>query len=111
MRRASQDGNAARLSVVNTLDRAVQVEISFLDADGKVMILCDNIVSAGKSFSEDLQHTGDAVRLELRGVVREAANRKESEAIILSLQVFDDETGKTTLVIGGDGWQGPITQE
>jgi hypothetical protein len=102
-------GQTARLSVVNTLDKDVQVELSFLDDGGKVLILRDGIVSAGKSFSENFQHPGGANRLEFRGVVREAAARRDSEAIIICLQVFDNETGKTTLMIGGDGWTGPIT--
>lgn len=99
-------GQTARIGVVNTGSKDVQVTLSILDDGGKVMILCDSVVSAGQSHFDDFQHPGGANRLELRGVVvvREAANRKEAEAVIPSLQVFEDATGKTTMMIGRDGF-------
>ena len=99
-------GQTARIGVVNTGSEDVQVRLSLVDEGGKVQFLCDQVVAAGTAHFDDFQHPGGANRLELRGVVvvREAANRKEAERVMPSLQVFDTKTGKTTMMVGRDGF-------
>ena len=95
-------GQTARMSVVNWGDQPVKVELVLLDADGKADIVCNGIVAPGKSLSDDFPWPccGDGrveVRSELRLVA--AQERKPFDQLVATLEIFDDQTGKTTALL------------
>lgn len=94
-------GETARIGVVNTGSEDVQVTLSILDDNGKVQILCTSVPSTSQAAFCDFQHPGGANRIELRGVVvvREAAARKEAKEVIVTFQIYDDKTGRTSLIL------------
>jgi hypothetical protein len=96
------EGQTARMSVVNWGDQPVKVELVLLDADGKADIVCNGIVAPGKSLSDDFSWPccggGPVkVRSELRLV--DPQERKPFDQLVATLEIFDDQTGKTTALL------------
>jgi hypothetical protein len=91
-------GQTARLSVWNGGDKAVQVQLRFIDGDGKVLFLSDSLVPPGQSFSDKFTNPGGD-RLELRGEIR-VDTQQGSDVLTPSLQVIDDLSGWDQVVLG-----------
>jgi hypothetical protein len=101
-------GQTARLSVWNAGDKDVALRLLFIDGDSKILILCTSIVHPGQSFSDDFQWPCCA-RVELHGEIR-VDNKQELDSLTPSLQVIDDQTGKTVVAFGANDFVrfGPI---
>lgn len=95
------EGQTARMSVVNWGDQPVKVELVLLDADGKADIVCNGIVAPGKSLSDDFSWPCCGWRVEVRGELRlvDPQERKAFDQLVATLEIFDDQTGKTTALL------------
>ena len=102
-------GQTARLSVWNGGDKAIQLRLLYIDGNGKVQFLCDGIVPSGQSFSDDFHWPCCGGRVELHGEIR-VDSKQDLDSLAPSLQVIDDQTGKTTVAYGADDFVrfGPI---
>ena len=95
----------ARLNVVNLGDRenqSAQVELLFLDSTGAILASSTQTIMPGRAVSFDfafraLGTTGG--RLQLRSVVRGAAPFKTIRNLKMSVEVFDEDTGKTAVFV------------
>ena len=104
-------GQTARLAVWNKGQEPILVELRFVDEQGKVLIQCNDIVEAGKSMTEDWpccggvepDQSGGPHRVELQAQFRTNASR-EIGLLVPTLQVIDDATGKTSWMIGQEGF-------
>jgi len=92
-------GQTARLSVWNGGDKDVALRLLFIDGGGKVLIQCNDVVPSGNSFSEDFQWPCCGGRVELHGEIR-VDDKQDLDVLVPSLQVTDDQTGKTTVAYG-----------
>jgi hypothetical protein len=98
-------GQVARINVVHvgTRDqRAIQVEMLFLDATGAVVGRGVQTVSPGQAAFFDLPFDGgrDEDRIELRALVNAIPPPEPDKNLRISLEVFDADTGKTVVLIG-----------
>ena len=95
-------GQYVKVSVVNQDNKAIPVKFVLVDKDGKVLILCDDIVQSGKASSETFQHPGGGPhRIEFYAQIR-TANDRDLKFLIPSVQIIDTETDRTEHIIGGD---------
>ena len=101
-------GQTARLSVWNGGDKDVALRLLFIDGDGKILILCTNIVHPGQSFSDDF-HWPCCARVDLHGEIR-VDDKQDLEGLAPSLEVIDDQTEKTVVTYGANDFVrfGPI---
>jgi len=95
-------GQTARMSVVNWGDQPVKVEMLLLDENGKADIVRDGIVAPGQSLADEFSWPCCGVeRVEVRSIVRpvDPQGRKAFDQLIGTLEIFDNETGKTTALL------------
>jgi hypothetical protein len=98
-------GQTARLVVYNKGDKDELVRLQFIDANGQVLILCDSIVKSGKALGENFTHPGGANRVELRAeVIGDGTSNRSIGLLVPTVQVLENETGKTTLFNDSSGF-------
>jgi len=95
-------GQTARVNILNTGDRAFIIDGGkFLDSDGNVIAEFRGTIDPGKTMSFDLN--GDTVprtenRIEIHFVIE--GPEPHLRNVRLSLEVFNNADGKTTVFIG-----------
>jgi hypothetical protein len=95
-------GQTARVNILNTGNRAIIIEGGkFLDSDGNVIAEFRGTIDPGKTMSFDLD--GDTVprtenRIEIHVVIEGPVPHLRD--LLLSLEVFNNADGKTTVFIG-----------
>ena len=98
-------GQTARVNILNTGDRAIIIDGGkFLDSDGNVIAEFRGTIDPGKTMSFDLN--GDTVprtenRIEIHFVIEGPVPHLRD--LRLSLEVFINADGKTTVFIGDPG--------
>jgi hypothetical protein len=85
-----------RIAAVNKSDHDIPVELALIDAEGKVLIQCDAIVSSGKGFADVLDTTGQQLPIDLYPRYR-TDKKRDLEDLALTIQVIDNETGNTEI--------------
>ena len=100
-------GQTARLNVLNpgALAPAIGVvcaaQLSFLNAQGTVLKTTSVIVPPGESMSFNLDRDVDLIVSDLRVQVRAViAYTSNTCALLPTLEVFNDDTGRTLFVVG-----------
>lgn len=97
-------GQTARLNVVNVGDPnlgSCEVQMIFYDNEGKQLALDTQRIDPGIATFLDLSYNdvgNPNIRVQIRSWVRVLIG--DPSICLSSLEVFDDETGKTTLFIG-----------
>ena len=96
-------GQTARVNILNTGDRAFIIDGGkFLDSDGNVIAEFRGTIDPGKTMSFDLN--GDTVpRTENRIEIHVVIAGPEPHLTVISLEVFNNADGKTTVFIGDPG--------
>ena len=95
-------GQTARVNILNTGDRAFIIDGGkFLDSDGNVIAEFRGTIDPGKTMSFDLN--GDTVprtenRIEIHFVIEGPV--PHLKGALISLEVFNNADGKTTVFIG-----------
>jgi hypothetical protein len=98
------EGQTARLNVVNIGDPnqgSCQVQLIFYDNAGKQLALDSQKIDPGIATFLDLSYNdigNPNIRVQIRSWVRVLIG--DPSICLSSLEVFDDETGKTTLFVG-----------
>ena len=93
-------GQTARVTAANTGTRAIIVDWTVLDSNGAVLgQLVRQVIEPGKMMSFDLN--ADAIvregeRIQIRVVISVDSSR----GLLASTEVFENDTGKTTVFIG-----------
>ena len=96
-------GQTARVTAANTRTRAIIVDWTVLDSNGAVLgQLVRQVIEPGKMMSFDLN--ADAIlregdRIQIRVVISGDTLR----GLLTSTEVFENDTGKTTVFIGDPG--------
>jgi len=96
-------GQAARMTAANTGTRVIVVDWTVLDSEGTVLAqLAGQVIEPAKMMSFDLN--ADAVvregeRIQIRVVISASTSR----GLLTSTEVFENDTGKTTVFIGDPG--------
>ena len=96
-------GQTARVTAANTATRAIIVDWTVLDSEGAVLgQLVRQVIEPGKMMSFDLN--ADAIvregeRIQIRVVI----STDSSRGLLTSTEVFENDTGKTTVFIGDPG--------
>jgi hypothetical protein len=99
------NGQIARINaahVGNTNEEPVPIEMLFLDSTGAVLARDTQTVMPGKAVSFDLPFSAFVTtenRIQLRAVVRSAAPSEGYESLRISVELFDEDTGKTAVFI------------
>ncbi len=93
-------GQAIRVGAVNMADHEIRFQLVLVDAQGKVQLLCNEIVSAGKAVFDDFKHPGGVNRIELFAQVR-TANEQDIKQLVPSLEVIEIQNGRTTVAYSG----------
>ncbi len=106
-------GQTARLNVLNRGEEEIVTYWSFLDAEGTVLREAARVpIGPGHTMSFDLNgdahdHLRDAFgRIQLRAVV--SALRADTKNLGVNVEVFDNDTGKTTFALGATGPNGNL---
>jgi len=96
-------GQTARLTAANTGNRDVIVSGTFVDSDGNVLGRFDRqVIQPGKMMSFDLN--GDnIVREGNRLQIRIDLSADNSRGLVSSAEVFDNDSGKTTVFVWNPG--------
>ena len=96
-------GQTARLTAANTGNRDVIVSGTFVDSDGNVLGRFDRqVIQPGKMMSFDLN--GDnIVREGNRLQIRIDLSADSSRGLVSSAEVFDNDSGKTTVFVWNPG--------
>jgi hypothetical protein len=96
-------GQTARLTAANTRNRDIIVSGTFVDSEGNVLGRFDRqVIQPGKMMSFDLN--GDnIVRQGNRIQIRMDLSADSSTGLVSSAEVFDNDTGKTTVFIWNPG--------
>jgi hypothetical protein len=98
-------GQSARLAVVNVGGKDVSFEFIFVPVteQGKsaVPIQCDAIVSSGNAASAKYGHPGGANAVEFYAQARVGENAGDLKDLVPSLQIIDDQTGRTEQLLSG----------
>jgi len=98
------EGQTARLNVVNIGDPnqgSCQVQMIFYDNEGKQLALAVQKIDPGIATFLDLSYNdvgNPNIRVQIRSWVKVLVG--DPHICLSSLEVFDDETGKTTVFIG-----------
>jgi hypothetical protein len=87
-----------RIAAVNKSDHDIPVELALVDAEGKVLVLCDAIVASGKGFADALDTTGQQLPIDLYPRYS-TTKKRDLEELALTIQVIDNETGKTEIAL------------
>jgi hypothetical protein len=92
-------GQTARLTAANTRNRDIIVSGTFVDSEGNVLGRFDRqVIQPGKMMSFDLN--GDnIVRQGNRIQIRMDLSADSSTGLVSSAEVFENDTGKTTVFI------------
>ncbi len=98
-------GQSARIAVVNVGGKEFQGEFLFvpLTEQGKatVPIRCNAFAAPGDAASAMFSHTGGANRIDLYAQVHIEENANDLENLVPSLQIIDDQTGRTVQLLSG----------
>ena len=94
-------GQTARMSVTSWSDQPVKIEMLLLDENGKADIVCNGIVAPGQSLADDFPWPCCGGRVEVRSLVRpvDPQERKAFDQLVGTLEIIDDQTGKTTALL------------
>jgi hypothetical protein len=94
-------GQTARVTAANTGTRAIVVDWTVLDSEGAVLAqLVGQVIEPGKMMSFDL-NADDVVREGERIQIRVVISANSSRGLLASTEVFENDTGKTTVFLGG----------
>ena len=94
-------GQTARVTSANTGTRAIIIDYTFLDGEGAVLAqLVGQVIDPGKMLSFDL-NADDVVREGERIQIRVVISADSSRGLLTSTEVFENDTGKTTVFLGG----------
>ena len=95
-------GQTARVTAANTGARAITITgVTFLDSDGNVLAQFDGgIIDPGVMIAFDL-NGDDVVRESGRLEIRIVLSADTSKGLVRSTEVFENDTGKTTVFLGG----------
>ena len=89
---------SVRIAAVNHSDHDVPVELTVIDAEGKILILCDAMVASGKGFAHVLDTSNLQTPTDL--YARYRTNKKSDlDDLSLTLQVIDNATGITEIAL------------
>ena len=94
-------GQTARVNLLNTSDRAiVVVGGKFLDSDGNVLAEFAGgfAIDPGNMIAFDL-NADDIIRESNRIEIRAVITAETSRGLLISAEVFENDTGKTTVFI------------
>jgi hypothetical protein len=98
-------GQTARVNILNTGDRAIIIEGGkFLDNDGNVIATFRGTIDPGKTMSFDLDRDSsirEQNRVEIHVVIE--GPEPHLKRALISLEVFNNADGKTTVFIGDPG--------
>ena len=98
-------GQTARVTAANTGTSAITISGTFLDSDGIILARFDSqVIEPGKMMSFDLNADDiirESNRIQIRGVIEGPEPHLRGAAI--SVEVFDNADGKTTVFIGDPG--------
>jgi hypothetical protein len=96
-------GQTARVTAANTGTRAIIISGSFLDSEGTVLAQFNSqVIEPGKMMSFDL-NADDVVREGERIQIRVVISGDNLRRLLTSTEVFENDTGKTTVFIGDPG--------
>jgi hypothetical protein len=96
-------GQTARVTAANTGTRAMIINYTILDSMGTVLGRLDGQpIEPGKMISFDL-NADDIVREGERIQIRVVISAGSSRGLLTSTEVFENDTGKTTVLIGDPG--------
>ena len=96
-------GQTARVTAANTGTRAIIIDYTFLDSEGAVLAqLVGQVIEPGKMMSFDL-NADDVVREGERIQIRVVISGDNLRRLLTSTEVFENDTGKTTVFIGDPG--------
>jgi hypothetical protein len=94
-------GQTARATAANTGTRAIIVNWTILDSAGAVLGRLDGqLIEPGKMMSFDL-NADDIVRDSNRIEIRVVLSADSLKGLVASTEVFENDTGKTTVFLGG----------
>jgi hypothetical protein len=94
-------GQTARVTAANTGTRAIIISGTFLDSGGTVLAQFDSqVIEPGKMMSFDL-NADDIVRENNRIQIRVVLSGDRLRGLLASTEVFENDTGKTTVFLGG----------
>jgi hypothetical protein len=95
-------GQTARLTAANTGRTAITITgVTFLDSEGVVLGQFERqTIQPGKMMSFDL-NADDIVREGERIQIRVVLSANTSTGLVTSTEVFENDTGKTTVFLGG----------
>ena len=96
-------GQTARVTAANTGTRAIVIDWTVLDSEGTVLgQLVRQVIQPGKMMSFDL-NADDIVRENNRIQIRVVISGDSLRGLLASTEVFENDTGKTTVFIGDPG--------
>jgi hypothetical protein len=96
-------GQTARVTAANTGTRSIIISGTFLDSEGAVLAqLVRQVIEPGKMMSFDL-NADDVVREGERIQIRVVISGDNLRRLLTSTEVFENDTGKTTVFIGDPG--------
>jgi hypothetical protein len=96
-------GQTARVTAANTGTRAIILDWTVLDSEGAVLAqLVRQVIEPGKMMSFDL-NADDIVRENNRIQIRVVLTGDRLRGLLTSTEVFENDTGKTTVFIGDPG--------
>jgi hypothetical protein len=94
-------GQTARVTSANTGTRAIIIDYTFLDGEGAVLAqFARQVIEPGKMMSFDL-NADDIVRENNRIQIRVVISGDTLRGLLTSTEVFENDTGKTTVFLGG----------
>ena len=92
-------GQTARVTSANTGTRAIIIDYTFLDGEGAVLAqFARQVIEPGKMMSFDL-NADDIVRENNRIQIRVVISGDTSKGLLTSIEVFENDTGKTTVFV------------
>jgi hypothetical protein len=96
-------GQTVRVTSANTGTRAFVIDWTVLDSEGAVLAqLVGQVIDPGKMMSFDL-NADDVVREGERIQIRVVISGDTLRGLLASTEVFENDTGKTTVFIGDPG--------
>ncbi len=96
-------GQTARVTAANTGTTSIIINYTILDGEGAVLgQLVRQVIEAGKMMSFDL-NADDIVRENNRIQIRVVISGDTLRGLLASTEVFENDTGKTTVFIGDPG--------
>jgi hypothetical protein len=99
-------GQTARVSALNFVDEYIEAGIKFLDEDGNLLAEFRGTIEPGKTISFDLNRDDlirEGNRIEIHTVIEIPERHRRDVGI--SLEVFNNEDGKTTVFTHGGAFQ------